>query len=63
MGIVTLTNEQHGEFQNRIAEALEAIENAETLLANLTVDIDELGQDLNSAIEAAKNITEQLEDF
>ena len=41
---VTLTNEQHGQFVHDLEEAEESLTNAQTVLSNLTIDVDDLKQ-------------------
>lgn len=56
MVTITLTEEQHGDIQLSLDEAREALENAETVLANRTIDTDELEQDLMGVTNACSNI-------
>lgn len=56
MATITLTEEQHGDIQRQLDEAREALENAETVLANRTIDTDELEQDLQAVANACSNI-------
>jgi len=55
MATITLTEEQHGEAVNYLEQAREALENAETLLANRTIDTDELIQDLQEVAQQCSN--------
>ena len=56
MTTITLTIEQHEDIQRQLDEAHEALENAETVLANRTIDTDELEQDLQDIAGACSNI-------
>lgn len=60
---VTLTNEQHGQFVHDLEEAEESLTNAQTVLSNLTIDVDDLRQDVDETIRVLQNVSRQLEDF
>lgn len=63
MAEVTLTEERHRQLVSGVEIAGESIVNANTILANLTIDTDELLQDLQGAIEVLEHARNFLEDF